>query len=43
MIGIPSTLQRIKYWNYRTKFYYGKKKFPNLYKSLRSNKECECF
>lgn len=28
-IGFPSTLIRIKYWNYKTKFYYGKRKKPN--------------
>lgn len=42
MIGLPSTLQRIQYWNFRTKFYYGKKKYPNQYKSYKKLKKNDC-
>ncbi len=39
--GLPSTLQRIQYWNFRTKFFYGKKKKPNLYPNLKQLKTNE--
>ena len=29
---------RIKYWNFKTKFYYGKKKKPNMYETLKKQK-----
>jgi hypothetical protein len=38
---LKSTTQRIQYWNFRTKFYYGKKKKPNLYRTLKRLKTNE--
>lgn len=34
-IGFPSTIARIKYWNFKTKFYYGKRKKPNEFEKLK--------
>jgi len=32
--GLP-TLGRVKFWNYRTKFYLGKQKMPELFQALK--------
>ncbi|CDW78427.1 tbc domain-containing protein [Stylonychia lemnae] len=36
--GFPNTLQRIKYWNFKTKFSVSKKKKPNQFESLKKQK-----
>ncbi len=38
---LSSTTQRIMYWNFRTKFFYGKRKKPNLYRTLKRLKTNE--
>ena len=41
ILGLSSTIQRIQFWNFKTKFFYGKKKKPNLYKTLKKLKTNE--
>lgn len=35
-------MDRVKYWNYRTRFVYYRRKYKNLYQKILNEKKSEC-